>query len=56
MRCNSNGNYDAAQCIKQTYDDTYHPSYDLEMCFCYQEGDMVSKSICLNSEQLIIVY
>ena len=41
MRCKINGNYDPAQCIKQTFDDTYHPSYDTDMCFCYLAGDKV---------------
>jgi len=39
LRCSSNGNYDEAQCIQQTYDNSYHPSYDQDMCFCYQTGD-----------------
>ena len=45
LRCSSNGNYDEAQCIQQTYDNSYHPSYDQDMCFCYQTGDKVTLSL-----------
>ena len=38
LRCEPNGNYDEAQCVKQTYDDGYHPGYDLEKCFCLPEN------------------
>ena len=41
LRCNPNGNFDTAQCISQTTEEDYNPSYDLETCFCYYEGHPV---------------
>lgn len=47
LRCEDNGNYDKAQCIKQTYEDSYHPSTDMEMCFCFDEGSQINKNFSL---------
>ena len=40
-RCQPNGNYDEAQCVQQTYDDSYLPAHEEEVCFCYQDGKEV---------------
>ena len=42
FRCQPNGNYDEAQCVQQTYDDSYHPASEAEVCFCYQDGKEVT--------------
>ena len=47
LRCEANGNYDRAQCIKQTYEDDYQPGYDLEMCFCFDEGFQTNSNFSL---------
>jgi len=47
LRCEANGNYDKAQCIKQTYEESYHPSNDMEMCFCFAEGSQINKNFSL---------
>ena len=43
LRCQPNGNFDTAQCISQTTDEDFSPTYGLEMCFCYHEGHPVMR-------------
>merc|ERR1719361_2896811 len=45
LRCDPNGNFDTAQCISQTTEEDYNPTYDLETCFCYYEGHPLNGSM-----------